>query len=392
MTYTKPTSGTANKLVDKFGNEVEDFNQVVAEVPGAPTSLSAAPNGTTGIDLSWTAPADDGGRVISGYKIEVSTDGGTSWTVLVANTGSTDTTYAHRGLTAGSTRHYRVSAINTIGASAASNTANANTPNTADHRPTSSTSRVIATEDTAFTFSGSDFAFFDNDAGATLVSVKITTLLEEGRGTLALDGTTITSSALPSTVTKAELDAGKLIYTPPNNWNGHATFRFKVNDGSVDSASAYTMLVSVTSVNDLPTSAGKTVTIIKGDAHTFEVSDDFAFTDVDDRDTLASVKITTLPIAGTLTLRGVAITVADLPKTVTKNDLNRNRLRFVPADNAGGANYASFKFKVNDGTDDSASAYTLRMSINRPATGLPTITGMVHVGATLTANTSGHQG
>ena len=388
VTYTKPTSGTANKLVDRFGNEVEDFNQVVAEVPGAPTGLSAAPNGTTGIDLSWTAPADNGGSAITGYKIEVSTDGGASWTVLVANTGNTDTTYAHSGLTAGSTRHYRVSAINTVGASAASNTANANTPNTADHRPTSSTSRVTTTEDTAFTFSGSNFAFSDNDTGATLVSVKITALLEEGRGTLALDGMAITSSALPRTVTKAELDAGKLIYTPPNNWNGHATFRFKVNDGSVDSASAYTMLVSVTSVNDLPTSSDKKVAIIKGDTHTFEVSD-FAFTDVDDRDTLASVKITTLPKAGTLTLRGVAIAAADLPKTVTKNDLDRSRLRFVPADDASGANYASFKFKVNDGTDDSASAYTVAMSSNKPATGLPTITGMVQVGATLTADTQG---
>ena len=402
VSYTDPTSGDDSVAVeDAAGNETASFttgsdgvpavtnnSSVPSAVPGPPTSLRASASGTTGIDLSWTAPADDGGRVISGYKIEVSTNGGTSWTVLVANTGSIDTTYAHSGLTAGSTRHYRVSAINTIGASAASNTANANTPNTADHRPTSSTSMVTATEDTTFTFSGSNFAFFDNDAGATLVSVKITALLEEGRGTLALDGTTITSSALPRTVTKAELDAGKLIYTPPNNWNGYATFRFKVNDGSVDSASAYTMLVLVTSVNDLPTSSDKTVAIIKGDAHTFE-ADDFAFTDVEDRDTLTSVKITTLPIAGTLTLRGVAIAAADLPKTVTKNDLDRDRLRFVPADNASGANFASFKFKVNDGTDDSASAYTLRMSINKPATGLPTITGMAHVGATLTADTSG---
>ena len=58
---------------------------------------------------------------------------------------------------------------------------------------------------------------------------------------------------------------------------------------------------------------------------------DFAFTDVDDRDTLASVKITTLPKAGTLTLRGVAIAATDLPKTVTKNDLDREQTQVRPS-------------------------------------------------------------
>ena len=84
-------------------------------VPGAPTGLTAEATGPSGIALSWTAPTSTGSTAIAGYRIEVSTDG-SAWTDLVANTGSTDTTYAHTGLPEDSTRHYRVSAINTIGA------------------------------------------------------------------------------------------------------------------------------------------------------------------------------------------------------------------------------------------------------------------------------------
>ncbi|MDE2883889.1 MAG: fibronectin type III domain-containing protein, partial [Chloroflexota bacterium] len=90
--------------------------------PGAPTGLTAFATGQTQINLSWTAPSSNGGAAISGYKIEVSTDG-TTWTDLSADTGSTTTTYSHSGLTAGSTRHYRVSAINSIGTGTASGTA-----------------------------------------------------------------------------------------------------------------------------------------------------------------------------------------------------------------------------------------------------------------------------
>ena len=98
--------------------------------PGAPTVLSATASGTTRIDLSWTAPASTGGSAITGYRIEVSSNGGSSWTNLVANTSNTTTTYSHTGLTAGATRHYRVSAINTNGTGTASNVANATTGQT----------------------------------------------------------------------------------------------------------------------------------------------------------------------------------------------------------------------------------------------------------------------
>ena len=84
----------------------------IINAPSAPTSLTATASGTSRIDLSWNAPSYNGGQAITGYKIEISSDGGTTWTDHVAGTRSTATTYAHIGLAAGTTRHYRVSARN----------------------------------------------------------------------------------------------------------------------------------------------------------------------------------------------------------------------------------------------------------------------------------------
>ena len=116
-----------------------------ATAPGAPTGLTATASGTTAINLSWSAPASTGGSAITGYKIEVSSNGGSSWTNLVANTSNTTTTYAHTGLTAGATRHYRVSAINANGTGDPSNVANATTDATAPGAPTGLTATASGT-------------------------------------------------------------------------------------------------------------------------------------------------------------------------------------------------------------------------------------------------------
>ena len=130
--------------------------------PGAPTSLTATASGTTTIDLSWTAPGDNGGSAITGYRIEVSPNGSSGWTNRVADTGTTATTYSHTGLSAGTTRHYRVSAINSVGTGDASNvddatTDDATTTNTAaTGMPTISGTAQVGEILMAFTSSISD--------------------------------------------------------------------------------------------------------------------------------------------------------------------------------------------------------------------------------------------
>ena len=132
--YRDPTPGDDQAaLQDDALNDVASFtdrpvtNQstVAPTAPGAPANLKARARGDTRIDLSWDAPGDTGGRAIDGYKIEVSSDNGNTWTDRTANTGSADTAYSHTSLTSGSTRHYRVSAINAVGTGAVSNVANA---------------------------------------------------------------------------------------------------------------------------------------------------------------------------------------------------------------------------------------------------------------------------
>ena len=97
-------------------------------LPDPPTGLTARPAGESAIDLSWTAPRDDGGSPVTGYRIEVSSDG-TNWSTLRSNTGNTNTAYSHTGLSSGTTSHYRVSAITASGIGDPSEPASATTNN-----------------------------------------------------------------------------------------------------------------------------------------------------------------------------------------------------------------------------------------------------------------------
>ena len=183
---TAPSPGTYyyGVCVDAIPSETNTANNcssavtvtveaATASAPSAPTGLSAAADGQTEIDLSWSAPSADGGAAITGYKIEVSTDN-SSWSVLVADTSSKTTSYSHTGLSAGSTRYYRVSAINSAGTGTASNVANATTDSplsataTAPGAPTGLT--ATANGQTRIDLS---WTTPSNDGGASITGYKI---------------------------------------------------------------------------------------------------------------------------------------------------------------------------------------------------------------------------
>ena len=100
-------------------------------------------------------------------------------------------------------------------------------PVISDAKPKASNGTVTTDEDTAYTFRADDFGFVVVDAGDTLSSIKMVTL--PSGGTLALDGTAVTAN---QSVTRADIDTGKLVFTPAQNANGaaHASFTYARHD------------------------------------------------------------------------------------------------------------------------------------------------------------------
>lgn len=88
---------------------------MLADKPGAPASVSVVETHKRSVVLTWTAPANDGGAPISGYRIEHRVEGGFSWEH--SNDGDTvsGTRYTVTGLQEGTLYELRVAAINIAG-------------------------------------------------------------------------------------------------------------------------------------------------------------------------------------------------------------------------------------------------------------------------------------
>ncbi|WP_252177988.1 VCBS domain-containing protein [Endozoicomonas sp. 4G] len=128
------------------------------------------------------------------------------------------------------------------------------------------------------------------------------------------------------------------------------SFTLEVND--INEAPVVGNVDLIISVNDAPVSAGTLVTSDEDTPYIFSTSD-FAFTDPDAGQTLQSIKITQLPLAGALLFNGSAVTAG---MEVTKSELLAGRLKFEPTQNEHGNLYASFEFQVSDGQLFSSSA------------------------------------
>ncbi|GAB4291141.1 MAG: hypothetical protein Fur0025_26230 [Oscillatoriaceae cyanobacterium] len=225
--------------------------------------------------------------------------------------------------------------------------------------PTSGNNTVPVTPDTPYTFKLADFPFNDVD-GDPPASITITDF--PGPGTLLFNGQPVT----PGQVIPAD-QIGSLTFTPaPGSSGTNPGFQFTVSDGQGNSQPATMTLNVGAAVNNPPTSGDKTVTLNEDSSYSF-LETDFAFTDTDGGN-FTSIKITSLPTAGTLQLGTTAVNVGAV---ILKASIGT--LKFTPDPNANGTNYANFQFTVNDGTGDSTTANTFTLDVT-PVNDKPSFT------------------
>lgn len=105
------TYDDADILVDPAKHTWTQIYPVQATKPGAPSAVTATPKNAA-VALTWKAPTNTGNSPITGYSVQYSSNGGTTWRTAPAVT-KTSTTIS--GLTNGTRYVFRVAAKNVIG-------------------------------------------------------------------------------------------------------------------------------------------------------------------------------------------------------------------------------------------------------------------------------------
>src|SRR3989454_783976 len=164
-----------------------------ATVPNPPTGLATPYVSSSQISISWFAPSNNGGAPITGYKIESSTDGGTTWNIIAPNVAPSPSWYSNYNLLGSTTYTFRVSAINSVGTSSPSNTASATT-----YPPAASVTLNPSSgpTGTSVTVTGSNFAA-NSGMTVTYDGAAIPTTSTSG-GSIQLDNIWTTSGAVSS--------------------------------------------------------------------------------------------------------------------------------------------------------------------------------------------------
>ena len=227
-------------------------------------------------------------------------------------------------------------------------------------------------EDETLTFTVRDFdeTFADPDRGDSLTAVRVVSLPAAAHGALALNGTALSANRK---IERADLDG--LAFTPVADWNGDASFTFRVVDRSHTESEAAVATVTVTAVPDAPAAADLNKSTAEDETLTYTEAD-FAgvFSDADEGDSLKAVQVVRLPDAahGALALHAPAgderkpgdggsggddggarsVRPVTVNQVIAHGDLGT--LAFTPA--ADFAGEAAFEFRVVDQSDAASTA------------------------------------
>ncbi|WP_143479030.1 Ig-like domain-containing protein, partial [Pseudomonas aeruginosa] len=184
-----------------------------------------------------------------------------------------------------------------------------------------------------------------NDIASTPINTPLTNIpVLANDSDVDGDSLTVTSATLnnPAQGSVSINADGTLNFTPAANVTGAVVIGYTVSDGKGGTANA-TLTVNV-GANTPPVSADATVSGTE-DTPLVLTRANFAFTDSDAGQTLANVRIDTLPANGTLLLNGTAVSAGQV---ITVADIEAGRLSFVPGADGNGTGYASFTFSVQD--------------------------------------------
>lgn len=156
---------TATNAVGTGPASTASNNVTPATTPGTPTAVSATA-GNTQVALSWSAPASNGGTVITDYIIQYKLDASSTWSTFIDGT-STATSTIVTGLVNGLLYDFQIGAVNAVGLGGFSSQVST-TPFTIPDAPTS----IIATRGNAT--SSVSFVAPTSNGGSTILSYTVT--------------------------------------------------------------------------------------------------------------------------------------------------------------------------------------------------------------------------
>ena len=329
-------------------------------VPDAPQSLNVSLDDTGTLDVSWEAPASDGGSAITGYKVQWKR-AADSWDTPADVFEATVSRMTHTitGLTDGVEYTVRVIAVNDVGDGPPSDEA------TGTPRETTPPELSTATVDgAALTLTYYEDLDENSEPSADAFSVTV------GGLERAVDGVSVSGSSvmltLGSAVTAA--DTVTVTYTVPTDAAAP-----RIQDDAGNPAASFSdqdVENNTPPPANTPATGAPTITGTAQVGKTLTAST----SDIDDADGLDNVGYGYQWLANGLDIAGATsdtytLVDADLEKAV--------KVRVSFRDD-----------KNNSETLTSAATAAVTARPNSPATGAPTISGTVRVGETLTAETS----
>jgi titin len=180
----------ATKTAAGSSDFVEGDLTTLTVAPGAPLNLASSSVTATALTLNWDLPTSNGGAAITDYKVEFSSNGGTSWTVI-AHDASAVRSFNVTGLSKGRSYQFRVTAVNEVGAGATSAVHTVSTSTTVPAVPNS----VAVSSVTASSASVSWTAPTDN-GGSPITDYTFQTSRDEGTTWVTVTHTASTSTVM----------------------------------------------------------------------------------------------------------------------------------------------------------------------------------------------------